>query len=67
MKNIPKHTGCVLKGRKFTIRYKNLKTPQNRRDYNCYYSAANQREYAIGPALAPTPSSPALQRLVNPT
>jgi hypothetical protein len=55
----------VLKGRRFTAKYKNLKTPQNRRDYNCYYNAANQTEYATEPALAPTPSSPDLQRHVN--
>jgi hypothetical protein len=53
----------VLKGRKFTTKYKNLKTPQNRRDYYCYYNAANQTKYATRPALAPTPSSPDLQRI----
>ena len=49
-KKIPKHTGCVLKGKKVKSRYKNLETPQNRRDYSCYYNVANQKEYAAGQA-----------------
>jgi hypothetical protein len=55
----------VLKGKKIKSRYKSLETPQNRRDYRCYYNAATQKEYAAEQALDPTLSSPALQRLVN--
>jgi hypothetical protein len=55
---------CAKRKKNYT-KYKNLKTPQNRRDYNCYYNAANKKEYATGPALDPTPSSPDSQRLVN--
>ena len=42
----PKHTGCVLKGEKIKSMYRNPETPQNKRDYRCYYNAANQKEYA---------------------